>query len=176
MLNEFFKFFGIDDSFDSINLLDGFCKQFSGKAFGDGLFNTFVYEKRAYWGSVIRKYYPSCKDSIEVIGYDWLGRIFATFKGQDCVKLFDVGSGEVINIGCSVEKFLNEEIPFYSNDCLSHQFFDEWKKVNKKGIPYSSCVGYKVPLFLGGKDVVSNLEISDMDVYWNIVGPLLNSK
>lgn len=38
---------------------------------------------------------------------------------------------------------------------------------------YGQCIGYKVPLFLGGKDDVSNLELSDLDVYWYAISQTL---
>jgi len=34
------------------------------------------------------------------------------------------------------------------------------------------CIGYKIPLFLGGEDVIVNLEDSDMEVYWYIVSEI----
>ena len=36
----------------------------------------------------------------------------------------------------------------------------------------AQCVGYKMPLFLGGKHVLENLEVIDIDVYWSISGQL----
>ena len=41
-------------------------------------------------------------------------------------------------------------------------------------LKHSECVGYKVPIYLNGKDEVSNLEVSDMEVYWGIMAPLMN--
>jgi hypothetical protein len=35
-------------------------------------------------------------------------------------------------------------------------------------INYKECIGYKVPLFLGGKDTTDNFEIADLEVYWEI--------
>jgi hypothetical protein len=35
------------------------------------------------------------------------------------------------------------------------------------------CVGYKIPLFLGGEDGPDNFEISDLDVYWHITAQLI---
>lgn len=32
----------------------------------------------------------------------------------------------------------------------------------------------KVPLFLNGEDELDNLEVSDMEVYWEIMMPLLH--
>ena len=36
-------------------------------------------------------------------------------------------------------------------------------------IEFGRCAGYKVPLFLGGDDIVENLEDSDMEVYWEVL-------
>ena len=38
----------------------------------------------------------------------------------------------------------------------------------------TGCVGYKVPLFLGGADVLANLEVIDLSVYVEICGQLRN--
>ncbi|MCP2517553.1 MAG: T6SS immunity protein Tdi1 domain-containing protein [Achromobacter mucicolens] len=32
---------------------------------------------------------------------------------------------------------------------------------------------YGIPLFLGGQDEVSNLELSDLDVYWHLLSQLI---
>lgn len=40
-------------------------------------------------------------------------------------------------------------------------------------IPHDKCVGYKVPLFLNGEDNISNLELSDIEVYWGIMGQMI---
>ena len=39
---------------------------------------------------------------------------------------------------------------------------------------YKNCVGYKVPLFLGGKDAISNYEETDMEVYWSISAQIIS--
>jgi hypothetical protein len=41
-------------------------------------------------------------------------------------------------------------------------------------IPYQECVGYRVPLFLNGKDAVSNQELIDTEVYWETQCQLYN--
>lgn len=43
-----------------------------------------------------------------------------------------------------------------------------------KCLKYNECAGYKIPLFLNGDDIVDNLEVSDMEVYWEIMMPLIN--
>jgi hypothetical protein len=47
-------------------------------------------------------------------------------------------------------------------------------RANPGLLPLSSsqCAGYKVPLFLGGKDSLENLEVIDLEVYWSLSGQL----
>ena len=59
--------------------------------------------------------------------------------------------------------------------CLASEFFNEWFEANGNFVlPHNKCVGYKVPLFLNGEDDIENLEVSDMEVYWEIMMPLMN--
>lgn len=49
--------------------------------------------------------------------------------------------------------------------------------LQKKGVKilHNQCVGYKVPLFLNGQDDIDNRELSDMEVYWGLMGQMVNS-
>ena len=38
------------------------------------------------------------------------------------------------------------------------------------------CVGYKVPLFLGGEDSLEKMEVSDMEVYWDMTDQLCEER
>jgi hypothetical protein len=62
----------------------------------------------------------------------------------------------------------------YADAALATEFFEAWSAANAVSMPLGpdQCVGYKVPLFLGGQDVVENLELTDLDVYWSISGQL----
>ena len=53
-------------------------------------------------------------------------------------------------------------------------FFHDWINAYAPELPLDmrECVGYRVPLFLGGTDDVSNLERSDLAVYWSLCGQL----
>jgi hypothetical protein len=35
------------------------------------------------------------------------------------------------------------------------------------------CVGYRKPLFLGGADNLTNVEMLDLDVYWTLTAQLI---
>ena len=71
--------------------------------------------------------------------------------GNGTILLLEPGTGEVLSIPVNFVDFHNTEIAeFYK------------------------CVGDKVTRFLNGEDVLDNLEVSDMEVYWKIMEPLIN--
>ena len=43
-----------------------------------------------------------------------------------------------------------------------------------KMLNYNECLGYKIPLFLNGKDVVANHEKLDLEVYWHLSTQIYN--
>lgn len=96
-------------------------------------------------------------------------------KKTETVLLFEPGTGEVLDIPASFEDFHNVEIADYHEDSLASDFFDEWFSNNNNYVlKNNECAGYKVPLFLNGDDVAENLEVSDMEVYWEMMAPLMN--
>ena len=95
-------------------------------------------------------------------------------NNKHLVLFLDTGIGKVFDVPASIIDFHNEELVDYKNDALAYDFFVEWKKKNKKEIKHNECVGYKVPLFLGGEDAINNLEITDYDVYTSLCGQLRN--
>jgi hypothetical protein len=111
-------------------------------------------------------------------GYDWLGREFAVDSGrreggEPLVLLFEPGTGEALEIPFSFAAF-HEKLDELREAALAGSFFASWAQANPGLLPLdvTRCVGYKVPLFLGGKDTTENLEVIDLEVYWSISGQL----
>jgi hypothetical protein len=86
--------------------------------------------------------------------------------------MLEIGAGEAMEIPAGIVDFHNIELVDYMNDSLSSDFFQEWRSENDIELKYDECVGYKVPLFLGGQDDISNLERINLDVYIGICGQL----
>lgn len=190
MLEHFSKFFNVSSTKknDISNMLndhqshtEGFEEMFScynGQTFGEGLYRLHDINKIESWNKNIIKAFPEFSGRITSFGYDWIGRQFAldnqrVENGQTQVLMFEPGTGEVLEIPCNFFEFHNVEIPNYHDACLASNFFNSWKSVNKKILKNEECAGYKVMLFLGGEDVVDNLERSNMDVYWGICSAML---
>lgn len=176
MFENFLKYFNEKTEIVySGNMYNDFIMQLGGRRFGRGLFNTFSNDNLNKWTQIITEAYPEFKGKFAAFGYDWLGRCFGIDlreNASDNILMFEIGTNNILNIPRSFEKFLNEEIPLRSDACLAEPFFNEWMKYSKTEIQYGRCAGYKIPLFLGGEDAVTNLEDSDMEVYWEIISQI----
>ena len=152
-----------------------FLEVYNGKSFLNGLYRIHNLEDREKWNEIIGKTFPPAMGKIMVFGYDWLGRSFAIYNETDTVLMFEPETGEAFDTDFNFYDFHNKEIPTNHLVCLASEYYEKWRKANNNYIlPHNKCAGYKVPLFLNGKDVVENLEISDMEVYWEIMMPLIN--
>jgi len=152
---------------------------FGGKTFCHGLYRMLRGDEVLAAVTVMEGVFPEFSKRIVPFGYDWLGRYFAVdFRrisdGLPQVLMLEVGAGEAMQIPTSIEDFHNIELVNHADDALSVPFWNRWRQTNPKPLAYSECVGYKVPLFLGGADDISNLEIIDLSVYVHICGQLRN--
>lgn len=172
MFDRFYEFAGIEDH-PEVNDIESFLKTFSGTTFKNGLYRIHALNDLQKWTKIVEEAFPGYSGNILVFGYDWLGRQFAVNRKTGKILLFEPGTGEVLSIPADFILFHDEEIADYSEDSLASGFFEEWYG-SEAGcdIPHDKCVGYKVPLFLNGSDDLSNLEMSDMEVYWKIMGGL----
>lgn len=173
MFENFYKFAGIND-INQIEDIHGFMEKYSGRTFLGGLYRIHNKKDIKKWNNIIGKSFPAAYNNVEVFGYDWAGRNFAVYDETNTVLIFEPGTGEAFDTGMDFFEFHDEEIPQNHTVCLMSEYFQEWKDSSNCNIAHDQCVGYKVPLFLNGKDEVENLEVSDMEVYWEIMMPLMN--
>lgn len=138
----------------------------------NGSYRNIPREKAAKYQELIRDAFP---DNCNVIpfGYDWLGRIFAV-DGELNANMYDVATNDVFIIA-DIENFFKTELAEYADDLIAADVYEEWLQSGGAKPPADHCIGYKVPLFLGGKDEFDNYELSDIDVYWTITGQLKNT-
>lgn len=152
--------------------------QFGGGSFGSGLYRVMSAETAASWEALVSSAFPSFAGNIACFGFDWLGRIFALDSkrselGLPGVVMLEPGTGQALEIPCNVHNFHENELIDYREEALAASFYAKWISVGGVVPTLSECIGYKKPLFLGGKDVIENLERSDMEVYWSIASQLI---
>ncbi|MDA8456973.1 DUF1851 domain-containing protein [Acidovorax sp. GBBC 3334] len=153
---------------------------FGGCSFNKGLYRVLRADQISYWNDLVGSAFPDFKERIKCFSVDWLGRIFAIdtariISGRPAVTLFEPGTGEALEIPCDVEGFHESEIVDYQEAALAEKFHREWLD-GGGGVPsFDQCVGYKRPLFLGGKDDLKNLELSNLEVYWVVAAQLISA-
>jgi hypothetical protein len=152
--------------------------RFAGASFNLGLYRVMAADAFGWANDFVAQAFPAFSGKAVPFGYDWLGRIFALDPsrlkgGSPAVVMFEPGTGEGLEIPCNLLTFHENELIDYRDEALAVGFHRQW--LTKGGPPpkQHQCVGYRQPLFLAGKDVVENLELSDLDVYWTLSGQLI---
>lgn len=148
-----------------------------GRTFEHGLYRVLRADQLAGAREAMERVFPEFRGRIEPFGFDWLGRHFALDRGRVAngsaqVLMLEVGAGEAMQIPASVAEFHNVELVEYADDALSVPFWRRWHELHPSELAHSECVGYRVPLFLGGADELTNLELIDLSVYVEICGQL----
>lgn len=149
-----------------------------GGSFDQGLYRVIRASDAGAWNSRVAVAFPNFASRITCFGFDWLGRVFAvdpkrTEDGQPGVVMFEPGTGEALEVPCNIASFHDEELIEYKDAALASDFHQRWLNSGGDAPEYGQCIGYKKPLFLGGADELGNLELSDLDVYWHLMGQLI---
>ncbi|CAB3649079.1 DUF1851 domain-containing protein [Achromobacter pestifer] len=155
-----------------------FLKNFGGCSFNNGIYRIFSASSVDNWNAVVSRTFPKFNTHISCFGVDWLGRIFAVDdrrveNGAPGVVMFEPGTGDALEVPCNILTFHEEELIECREEALAESFYLQWITCGGATPLIDQCVGYKNPLFLGGLDVVDNLEISDLDIYWEIFSRLI---
>ena len=174
MFDNFINHFNCHDA-HGLNSNEDFLSYVGGKTFYNNLFTLFSDEDRTKWSLMVEKYFPMYKGTVSAFGHDWQGNVFSIDTRDNNVKIFDPVNRESYSTNMSLADFLNDAINDANSAFVGLYFEDYVNHGGAREIPYGRCVGYKVPLFLGGKDEVDNLEESDMDVYWTMTLDMQNT-
>ena len=148
-----------------------------GQGFADGLYRAHTSMSASAADALVSDAFPEFAGRLACFGYDWLGRQFATDVGRGTigdpeVMLLEAGAGEAFEIPVPFSLFHDEELVDFTEEALARGFYEQWRRSGGRAPVPSECIGYRRPLFLGGSDVVANLEVCDLDVYWTIMGQL----
>ena len=179
MLDQFLTFFHCTDRVNETgDLYRDLTTQLGGKDFGGGLLRTFSPELLPRWEAIVQAAFPSFRKKFRIFAYDWQGCIHAVGKDWrgETLYLFDVGADEIMAHRGSLSDFLNREIPERVSEILAPGFFREWQQVSQKPLRHDRCAAYRIPLDYGGTDNISNLEDSDMEVYWSVMTQFRNQR
>lgn len=153
--------------------------EFSGCSFEGGLYRVHELATGIAGQKLAVAGFPELAGRVSVFGFDWLGTQAALDFGRmrdeaPQVLLLEPGTGQALEVPVDVVRFHDEEIVDRRDSALASHFFAEWLDANptNPGLKFRECVGYRVPLFLGGTDTIDNLELVDFEVYWDLLGQL----
>jgi hypothetical protein len=150
----------------------------SGLSFNQGLYRIHEMDQMEMWTENVVIAFPGLSGKIICFGYDWLGRHFAVDRGRiqryPCrILMLDPETGEALENPVSFQEFHQKELVDCTNDTLAEKLHALWLE-SGGGVPaMSECVGFRLPLCLGGQDTVQNLELTDMDVYWYLCAQIV---
>jgi hypothetical protein len=155
-----------------------FLSRHAGWSFNQSLYRIHAVGDMPKWTATVIDAFPDFRERVLCFSCDWLGRHFAIDFGRheqsQCLLLmFEPGTGQALEIPATFRDFHNVELVEYQNEALAADFYRAWLAASGAVPDLTQCIGYKKPLFLSGADDVSNLELTDMDVYWSLCGQLL---
>jgi hypothetical protein len=155
-----------------------FFEEYGGSSFASGLYRTLQSVDVVGWQQRIGVGFSEFEDRAICFGYDWAGGVFAldTERLQDGyagVILLEPGTGKALRLPFNLFTFHNIGLIESAEAVLGVSFYENWRATGGPAPSYGQCVGYRRPLFLGGSDVIDNLEVSDLDVYWHLMGQLI---
>ncbi|MBN8816614.1 MAG: DUF1851 domain-containing protein [Sphingomonas sp.] len=144
----------------------------------DGAYRLHRTEDIARYTALAAAAFPTFAKRITCFGSSWLGCQFATdeariTRGERQILLLEPGTGEALEIPAGLDTFHTGELVEQPDAVAAYGFFNTWRSAGGETPRYDQCVGYRKPLFLGGEDEISNLELSDFEVYWHISAQII---
>lgn len=153
----------------------------AGATFENGLYRLHSASTAQLASELIADAFPDIAAHVRPFGYDWLGRQFVVDfgsvdrSGAPIVTMLAVGEGATFDMQADLVRFHDVELLEHPAEALALPLFEEWADQHQDALPlpHQDCVGYRLPLFVGGREELANLELSDLDVYWTLCGQLL---
>jgi hypothetical protein len=156
--------------------LAGLFAECGGASIDKGLYRVHSYSSSIRWSDIIQQYFPDLNKTILPFGYDWIGRQYCIIYGVgNVLVMFDPATMEYFKMAGDVIDFHNIDLVDDRDATVSeNSFLSTISKLKISELNIDQCVGYKVPLFLGGNDDPGNYEVVNIEVYWDIQMQIYN--
>ncbi|MET3577666.1 hypothetical protein ABID19_000681 [Mesorhizobium robiniae] len=167
--------FSLDTKVPGLNEL---LTSFGGASFKGYLYRVIRAQDVARWNARVCLGFPEFTGRITCFGYDWQGSVFAVDKqrleqGEPGVLMFEPGTGKALKIPANIQTFHEVQVIQNADAALAANIYADWREAGGAEPAYAQCIGYKRPLFLSGEDEIENMELSDVEVYWHLMGQLI---
>lgn len=139
----------------------------------DGLLRLVDAESGRNASSFVREGFPELSTRAVPFAVDWIGRVVAIDLGRPPgLLLIEPGSGQAFEIDESFHDYFDIDLVDDPMTLLESNLFGAWRNAGGLIPTNGQCVGFKVPLFLGGRGDVPNMEVTDLAVYWDVSAQL----
>jgi hypothetical protein len=146
--------------------------------YNDGTYTLLPRAEAASLTRLAASVFPVAAGKIAVFAADWMGRLFATntseLDGGGCATIvcLDLAEPSSFTTEANFTKFHDVVAVEQMDALLNLNQYREWVASGPSPGDGVRCVGYKVPLFLGGEDSAANMELSDRSVYLSTLAEL----
>ncbi|MDJ1467024.1 T6SS immunity protein Tdi1 domain-containing protein [Xanthocytophaga flava] len=138
-----------------------------GCSFDNGLYRIHTSDSSKHWTKLLSSYFSV--NGIKCFAFDWAGKQYATDNKDEQIIVFDPAEMQIYTMKVNWEKFHDYELVDYREEDLDEKLFKEWMTLNDtKKLSIDKCIGYKQYLFLGGEDNFDNMELVDIEIYWEL--------
>ncbi|MDR2924360.1 MAG: hypothetical protein LBU76_00100 [Azoarcus sp.] len=153
------------------NFLYNVIVNYGGNIYNNGLLkiHTFDYVKK--WTSLLAEYFKEEVKPFNMCCFasNWQGNMCCIDKNNKRISYFDPATCEIFSADISIEQFFNKTLTDGEYDIIFEEYFNEaYKYMKIKTLNYENSVGHKQYLHLGGEDDVSNFEITNTEVLWEL--------
>lgn len=151
----------------------GYCS----RSFNQGLLRFHDSATGPVFRELLFEAFPELREydrKADVLAFDWHGCQYLTAKikgeGELMVLKADLGIGQVEPWATAPEfaaLLKLDEI----GEAFNVGVYDQWREaagMPEAQLPFTDCVEFTVPLYLGGAQTLENLQLIDLDVSWTI--------
>ena len=140
-----------------------------GKIYERGLFRIYNFKNILRRTQKGKEYFSSERSDYYCFGCDWTGRQFAVNYDNSHIFMLDHSINEFSHLKSTLEIFFCDFLVNMKNDVLlGTEFINIMDHLKIDQLVENQVLGFKVPLFLGGKDQLDNYIISDLDMDWDV--------
>lgn len=150
-----------------------FLDQFGGASFAGGAYRVSPLDATGHWTQRVLSAFPALQAAPSCFASDWSGRQFAIAGPAKHVIVLDICAGQIMDTDAGFEDFHQTRLVGDMETILRLPLYKSWIRGGGDIPGPSECIEFTVPLFLGGAMDLSNLQLTDMEVSWELGSQLL---
>lgn len=146
--------------------------------YNNGIYTFVTRAEATVLNELAARVFSLTAGKVTVYAVDWMGRLFASnanfldSAGSSTMFCLDFADATSFTTEVDFETFHNRTAVDMKRELFNLDQYDDWIAHGPAPSDAESCIGYKIPLFLGGKDCRENMELTDRAVYLHLQAEL----